>query len=78
MINNALIIVLVLAAIGVILQLVLIFRKVSVNAGAVDEALQIIERNYERMERAVRKRFPGIGKNRPMPSGSPGRNWPAP
>lgn len=61
MINNALIIVLVLAAIGVILQLVLIFRKVSVNAGAVDEALQIIERNYERTERAVREE---ISRNR--------------
>jgi len=56
-----LMILLVLVAIAVILQLVLIFRKVPADSGSINEALQSIERSYERTERTVRDE---ISRNR--------------
>jgi DNA recombination protein RmuC len=62
MINNILLIViLTLAALAVILQLVLIFRKAAIEPGSVSEALLPIERSYERLERVVRDE---ISRNR--------------
>jgi len=52
---------LVLAAIAVILQLVLLFRKFPVDPGSLNEALQSIERSDERVERTVRDE---IARNR--------------
>jgi len=59
--NNVLIILLALTVIAVILQLVLIFRKVPADSGSINEALQSIERSYERTERTVRDE---ISRNR--------------
>jgi len=56
-----LMILLVLVAIAVILQLVLIFRKVPVDPGFRDETQRFIERSDERVERAVKDE---ISRNR--------------
>jgi len=56
--NVVLIVLLALTAIAVILQLILIFRKAPADSGSINEALQSIERSYERTERTVRDESP--------------------
>jgi len=56
-----LMILLVLAAIAVILQLVLVLRKVPADSGFMDETQRFIERSDERVERAVKDE---ISRNR--------------
>jgi len=59
--NVVLIVLLALTVIAVILQLILIFRKAPADSGSINEALQSIERSYERTERTVRDE---ISRNR--------------
>jgi DNA recombination protein RmuC len=61
MTNILLIIVLVLAAGGIALQLILLFRKVAADLKPVEQAFQSLEKSYERTERSVKDE---IARNR--------------
>ena len=39
----------------IIIQIVQMFRKVSVDLGPIEQALSTVEKSYERVERAVRE-----------------------
>ena len=39
----------------IIIQIVQIFRQVSVDLGPIEQALSTVEKSYERVERAVRE-----------------------
>jgi len=49
------IIIIVLLGATIIIQIVLLFRKVSIDLGPLEQTLQSLEKSYERVERAVRE-----------------------
>jgi DNA recombination protein RmuC len=61
MTNVLLIIVLGLVAAGLVLHLILLFRKVATDLGPIEQTLQSVEKSYERTERSVKEE---IARNR--------------
>ena len=53
--NLTLFVVIALLGVTIIIQIVQLFRKASIDLGPVEQALQSIEKSYERVERAVRE-----------------------